>query len=89
MTLLFHYKVAPSNPHVRRQLNLGADSVPIRCLFLGAPETRRKIGAYCDLRSGWVLTRKAVHSVTSAFLHHNCPHLSHQSSVYTPLLTIV
>ena len=43
-------------PVLRRQLNLGANSVPIRCLFLGAPETRRKIGAYCDLRSGWELS---------------------------------
>ena len=42
-------------PILRRQLNLGADLVPIRCLFLGAPETRRKIGAYCDLRSVWVV----------------------------------
>ena len=38
---------------LRRQLNLGADLVPIRCLFLGAPENRRKIGADYDLRSGW------------------------------------
>ena len=28
-------------PILRRQLNLGADSVPIRCLFLGATENRR------------------------------------------------
>ena len=41
-------------PILRRQLNLGAYSVPIWCLFLGAPENRRKIGADYDWRSGWV-----------------------------------
>ena len=52
-------------PILRRQLNLGADLVPIRCLFLGAPETRRKIGAYCDLRSGWDLAiRNHTHTHT-------------------------
>ncbi len=48
---------ADSVPILRRQLNLGADLVPIRCLFLGAPENRRKIGADYDLRSGWAASQ--------------------------------